>query len=39
MAAGAAPLTLKLDIFKNRFYNNPGQENIPLKRKEKKNTT
>jgi len=33
MAAGAAPLALKLDIFENRFNNDPGQENIPLKRK------
>jgi len=33
MAAGAAPLALESDIFKDRFNNDPGQENIPLKRK------
>ena len=39
MAAGAAPLALKLDIFKNSLYYNAGQENSPLKKKEKEKAT
>jgi hypothetical protein len=37
MAAGAAPLALEFDIFKNSRYNNAGQES-PKKRKEKEAT-
>jgi len=29
MAAGAAPLALKPDIFKNSFHNNAGQKISP----------
>jgi len=38
MAAGAAPLALEFDIFKNSRYNNAGQEISPQKRKKKEAT-
>jgi hypothetical protein len=37
MAAGAAPLALEFDVFKDSLYNDAGQE-IPLKKREKEAT-